>query len=335
MQLTEKHLPVRLITGIAIALALLPAALVTGDSGPTPEQLWQWLLPSGNADPVATLIITELRIPRLQTAILTGAALGCAGCLLQRLTRNSLASPGLIGLNQGAALALALLLISPLPFSPVLSFIAAFSGATLAMLAVFVIVRLATGALATDSLLLFGALISTLFAALTSLALILDQHALDAIRFWLAGSLSGVNPQTLPWLAAQVIAGILLAFSLCRPLQLLETGQETARGLGANPTHILLLVSATVLLLTAAAVAVCGPIMFIGLVVPHLARLWLSEQLSWHLTGSIVLGALLLLLADTGVQWLDASDRLPPSTVLAAVGVPWFIWQIRQKYRVS
>ncbi|WP_261841870.1 FecCD family ABC transporter permease [Aliamphritea ceti] len=334
MQLTNKFFPFQLTVIIILFLVSLPMALTAGDNNIGLLQVWQWLN-NQQPDPMASLIITELRLPRLQTAVLTGAALGCAGCLLQRLTRNPLSSPGLLGLNQGAALGLVALLISPLPFTPLFSFVAAFIGAGLAMLCVFTVVRIATGALAADSILLFGALLSTLFGAITSLILILDQHALDAIRFWLAGSLSLVNTETLPWLTIQTLAGISLAFVLCRPLQLLETGQETARGVGAAPRQILLLVSCVILILTASAVAVCGPILFIGLVVPHLARFCFSEKIYGHLAGSALLGSLLLILADAGVQWLDANDRLPPSVALACIGVPWFIWQIRQRYKTQ
>ena len=314
-------------------LLMVPATLLSGEVDYSAMELWR--LMSGNEAAVTAidrLVLTELRLPRLLAALLVGAALGCAGCLLQRLTANPLASPGLLGLNQGAALGLVCLLLSPWPFTPVNSFIAALSGASLAMALVFGVVRLATGALAAESLLLFGALLSTLFGALTTIALILDQHALDAIRFWLAGSLSLVEPDQVRPLAALVLTGLLLAGLLSRPLQLLETGTDTARGLGANPRLILLGVSAVILLLTAAAVAVSGPILFVGLVVPHLARLWIGEQSSRQLAGSVLLGALLLALADLFVFNLDSNDRLPPGVALAVLGVPWFIWLVRRRY---
>lgn len=283
-------------------------------------------------DPIDRLVLTELRLPRLLAAVLVGAALGCAGCLLQRLTANPLASPGLLGLNQGAALGMVFLLITSWSFTPLNSFVAALVGAAVAMVLVFGVVRLATGGLAAESLLLFGALLSTLFGALTTIALILDQHALDAIRFWLAGSLSLVEPAQLTPLATLVLTGLALAGLLSRPLQLLETGSDTARGLGANPRLILLAVSAVVLLLTAASVAVSGPILFVGLVVPHLARLWIGEQLHRQLAGSALLGALMLALADLAVYQIDNDDRLPPGVALALIGVPWFIWLIRRRY---
>ncbi|NWO07750.1 MAG: iron ABC transporter permease [Alteromonadaceae bacterium] len=278
------------------------------------------------------LVVTELRLPRLLAALLVGAALGCAGCLLQRLTGNPLASPGLLGLNQGAALGMVFLLVSSWSFTPLNSLVAALVGAAVAMVLVFGVVRLATGGLAAESLLLFGALLSTLFGALTTIGLILDQHALDAIRFWLAGSLSLVEPAQLAPLATLVLTGLALAGLLCRPLQLLETGSDTARGLGANPRLILLAVSVVVLLLTAVSVAVSGPILFVGLVVPHLARLWIGERLHRQLAGSALLGALMLAVADLAVYQIDNDDRLPPGVALALIGVPWFIWLIRRRY---
>ena len=319
----------------ALPLVVL-ASLLAGLTDLGPAEFWRLLQGDGNAlGTIDRLVLTELRVPRVTAALLIGAALGGAGCLLQRLTANPLASPGLLGLNQGAALGLVFLLVSSWPFTPINGFVAALIGATLAMGLVFGVVRLATGGLAAESLLLFGALLSTLFGALTTLALILDQHALDAIRFWLAGSLSLVEPAQLVPLATLVLTGLVLAGLLCRPLQLLETGTDTARGLGANPRLILLAVSAVILLLTAASVAVSGPILFVGLVVPHLARLWIGERLHQQLLGSALLGALLLVLADLLVYQLDNTDRLPPGVALALLGVPWFLWLVRRRYLVQ
>lgn len=320
--------------GLLVALVLVAlASLQSGLSDFGVADLLHLLQGNDNAlASIDRLVVTELRLPRLLAALLVGAALGCSGCLLQRLTGNPLASPGLLGLNQGAALGMVFLLVSSWSFTPLNSLIAALVGAAVAMVLVFGVVRLATGGLAAESLLLFGALLSTLFGALTTIALILDQHALDAIRFWLAGSLSLVEPTQLTPLAALVLTGLALAGLLCRPLQLLETGSDTARGLGANPRLILLAVSAVVLLLTAVSVAVSGPILFVGLVVPHLARLWIGEQLHRQLMGSALLGALMLALADLAVYQIDNDDRLPPGVALALIGVPWFIWLIRRRY---
>lgn len=311
-------------------LLLLPLALLLGEQGQAGPG-WRWLLGEGEMAPVDYLVLTELRLPRLLAALLIGAALGTAGCLLQRLTHNPLASPGLLGLNQGAALGLVCLLISPLPFTLWHGGLAALGGSTLAMVLVFGVVRLATGRLAADSLLLFGALLSTLLGSLGTI-LLLDQHALDVIRFWLAGSLALVVPAQLPPLAAVVLPALLLALLCGRPLEILETGGDTARSLGLNPVLVLLVVSAVVLLLTAASVAVSGPILFVGLVVPHMARFWLGDRLHRQLVGSMVLGAGLLAAADALVLAVDEQDRLPPGMALALLGVPWFLWQVRRRY---
>ncbi|MBL1377485.1 FecCD family ABC transporter permease [Zobellella iuensis] len=316
---------------LPLAVLLLPLALLLGEEGLAGPG-WHWLLGKEAMAPVDYLVLTELRLPRLLAALLIGAALGSAGCLLQRLTHNPLASPGLLGLNQGAALGLVCLLISPLPFTLWHAGLAALGGATLAMVLVFGVVRLATGRLAADSLLLFGALLSTLLGSLGTMLLLLDQHALDVIRFWLAGSLSLVVPAQLPPLAAVVFPALLLALLCGRPLEILETGGDTARSLGVNPVLVLLAVSAVVLLLTAAAVAVSGPILFVGLVVPHMARFWLGDRLHRQLLGSMALGAGLLAAADALVLAADEQDRLPPGMALALLGVPWFLWLVRRRY---
>ncbi|PJE53599.1 MULTISPECIES: iron ABC transporter permease [unclassified Marinomonas] len=315
-------------------LTLPPAILLAGEHGYSAMSLLSLL--RGDTTSISDmdyLVLTELRLPRLFAGLLVGAALGCAGCLLQRMTANPLASPGLLGLNQGAALGLVCLIISPLPFLPLYAFIAALSGAFLAMVLVFGVVRITTGAIAAENLLLFGALLSTLFGALTTVALILDQHALDAIRFWLAGSLSLIERSQIGPLAALVLTGLILAVFSTRSLQLLESGHDTARGLGANPRTILIMVSAIILILTATSVAVSGPILFIGLIVPHLARLWIGERILDQLLGSTLLGALLLPLADFAVFLLDSDDRIPPGVALAILGVPWFMWLVKRRYR--
>lgn len=320
---------------LTVALFLVPPlTLLVGHSGYSALSLWH-LASGGQTDlnGIDYLVLTELRLPRLFAGLLVGAALGCAGCLLQRMTANPLASPGLLGLNQGAALGLVCLIISPLPLTSLYAFAAALGGASLAMILVFGVVRITTGGVTAESLLLFGALLSTLFGALTTVALILDQHALDAIRFWLAGSLSLIEKDQVGPLAVLVLTGLVLAIFSTRSLQLLESGHDTARGLGGNPRTILIMVSAIILLLTATSVAVSGPILFIGLIVPHLARLWIGERILHQLLGSALLGALLLPLADLTVSLLDSDDRIPPGVALAIVGVPWFMWLVKQRYQ--
>lgn len=316
-------------------LGLFALAVWSGPQGPDLVAWWQWVKEAGGTSqaPLEALVVSELYLPRWQAALLIGAALGAAGCLLQRLTANPLAAPGLLGLNQGAALGLVCLLVSPWPFTQAGAWGAAMAGAALAMLLVFGIVRLATGGLAIDGLLLIGALFGTLLGALSTLLLLIDQHALDVIRFWLAGSLASVVPAQIGPLALLVMPALLVALLVCRPLEILETGRDTAASLGVDPRLVLLAVAALVLLLTAAAVAVSGPILFAGLVVPHMARFWLGDRLWRQLLGSILLGALLLLAADALILRLDDQDRLPPSLALGLLGVPWFLWLVRRRYR--
>lgn len=316
-----------------LLLGLFALATLTGPQRPELAAWWRWVWAGGDARaPLEALVLTELYLPRWQVALLIGAALGSAGCLLQRLTANPLASPGLLGLNQGAALGLVCLLVSPWPFTPMGAWLAAVVGAAVAMLLVFGIVRLATGGLAIDGLLLFGALFGTLLGALVTLVLLIDQHALDVIRFWLAGSLAQVVPCQIGPLALVVIPTLAVALLVSRPLEILETGRDTAASLGVDPRLVLLGVAALVLLLTAAAVAVSGPILFAGLVVPHMARFWLGDRLWRQLLGSMLLGALLLLTADALILRLDDQDRLPPSLALSLMGVPWFLWLVRRRY---
>jgi len=319
-----------LLTLLAASLLVLFAPAL-GDPLFSLAQLWHYSQPSALPS-LDALIVQELRWPRILVAALGGAAFGCAGCLLQRLTANPLASPGLVGINQGAALGLVLLILSPLPLSPLLSFGAAFGGALLAMTLVFGITRLGFGFLSPEGLLLCGALLGSLYGALTLALLLINQHALEQIRFWLAGSLSYAEPAQLLPMALLVGSGLLLAFALQRRLQLLELGNDAAHGLGINPLYALIQLMLVILLLTAAAVAVIGPILFLGLIVPHLARAVWGDQLWRQLTGSALLGAALLVLADSLIRLTPQPDQLPPSVPLALLGVPGFIWLVMRRY---
>lgn len=320
---------VSLVLALLLLLLLSPIALMQGNPSYTVEALWSLI--QADTITVDQLVVLELRLPRLLAAVLSGAALGLSGCLLQRLTGNVLASPAMLGLSQGAALGLVCLLLSPLPFVPLLSFTAAVVGAALMLALVLITCKFGRVSLGSPNLLLFGALLGTFVSSVTTCLLILDQHALDSIRFWLAGSLALVEWSQLWPQLLMTLAGLMLALLLIRPLQLLEMGAMTARSLGSRPLQTLLLVALAILLLTSAAVAVTGPILFLGLVVPQLARYLFGHKLWRQLLGSALLGALLLVLSDLLVRLIDSTDRLPPSAVLALIGVPWFIYLIKRR----
>lgn len=321
----------RLASIFALTCLSLLLSLSFGQPNFSPWQLGQFLWQTEvNLD---ALIFSELRLPRVMAAVLVGSALGLSGCLLQRISGNTLASPATFALTQGAALGLVLLLISQLALTPLNYFAFAFLGTLLSLTVLLLIGQLVFSRLDATILLFLGALLAGLFSALTTSLLLLDQHALSAIRFWLAGSLEYVNPELLPLLALCCVAGFILATCLNRPLSVYETGQHTAASLGSSPRLTLLATGFCVVLLTGSAVTVAGPILFLGLIVPHLARLIFGHRMGYHLLSSAILGAALLLLADLAVRQHGSQTPLSPSIPLAIIGVPLFMLLVYKRYQ--
>lgn len=287
----------------------------------------------GSSASIDHLVLTELRLPRLTAAILIGSALGCAGFLLQRLSQNPLTSPSTLGITQGAALALVCLFISGIEMQAWVRFTSAISGALLSGMLLIGLFYAAKTKTDTSTLLLLGALLSSLFAALTTSLLLLDQHAINAIRFWLSGSLEFAPTALLPGLALICLTGCFASYLMLPALNLITTGTEKANSLGASPQRIYLSIMAIVLLLTGASVAIAGPILFTGLVVPQLARLTFGLQANAHLTGSLLLGAILLVLADGLTRLISPDNPISPSIPMAIIGAPWFIALVYQRYR--
>lgn len=321
----------RLVIVLVLAFVSLLLSLCVGQPNFSPWQLRQLL---GQTEPTLdALIFSELRLPRVMAAVLVGSALGLSGCLLQRISGNTLASPATFALTQGAAFGLVLLLISQLALTPLNYFTFAFLGTLLSLIILLLISQLVFSRLDATILLFLGALLAGLFSALTTSMLLLDQHALSAIRFWLAGSLEYVNPELLPLLAVCCVSGFILAVCLYRPLSVYETGQHTAASLGSSPRHTLLATGLCVVLLTGASVAVAGPVLFLGLIVPHLARLIFGHSIGYHLLSSAILGAGLLLLADFVVRQQGGQTPLSPSIPLAIIGVPLFMLLVYKRYQ--
>ncbi len=283
--------------------------------------------------PIQQLVLTELRFPRLIAGLLTGAAMGCAGFLLQRLSQNPLTSPSTLGVTQGSALALVLVFILGIEMSPVMRFSAALIGALFAGGLLLVLMLANRQRNDTSTLILLGALMASFFAALTTSMLLLEQHAINAIRFWLSGSLAFVPAELLPVLALICLSCFALSYLMLPGINLVTTGEAKASSLGISPLRVYLVVLVLILLLTGASVAVTGPILFTGLVVPHLARLLVGVKASAHLSASLLLGAVMMTLADGLTRWVAPETPVSPSIPMAIIGAPWFMWLVYQRYR--
>ncbi|WP_437615150.1 iron-dicitrate ABC transporter permease FecC [Erwinia sp. V71] len=288
------------------------------------------LLP-GKPATLAQTLVWNLRLPRSLVAMLLGASLALAGCLLQTLTRNPLASPSLFGINAGASLAM--VLTSAL--SPAL-----FSGYSIALVAAIgggiswgAVMLLGGGwQLAGDRsrLILAGVAVSALCVALTKATLILSEDHAYGILNWLAGGVAHVRWPEFWHLLPFPLLIAPLCLLLASRLNLLQVSDESAHSLGVNLPRLRLLINLLVLLLVGACVSVAGPVAFIGLLVPHMARAWAGYDLRRMLPVSMLFGASLMLLADLLARVLAWPGELPAGVVLALTGAPCFVWLVRR-----
>lgn len=273
-------------------------------------------------------IIVDLRLVRLAAALLTGAALGVAGVLLQTVIRNPLGEPHILGLNAGASLAV--VATSALGLSvgdfPAARPLTAACGAALLFGGVMALASAGRGGATPLRITLCGVAISAFASAVTAAILILDEQTLLAMRTWLAGDLAGLNWATLQAALVPALSGMGLALLLAPRLNVLALGDKVALGLGGNLVQTRLLGLAAIALLCGAAVAVAGPIGFVGLVVPHVVRRLITQDIRLALPLAAPVGALVLVLADIAARTIVAPQELATGAMTALVGAPLFIF---------
>jgi iron complex transport system permease protein len=321
--LLQRHL--NTLLGILLAVAAF-ISLLTGSET---ISLLQALHESFNGIPgVAGLILTELRLPRTGVALVSGASLGLCGALMQSLLRNPLASPGLIGSANGAALGAVISLYFGL--AAMTGFILPLGGMLGALLATFTVYLLAGRDSSSLTLILAGVAVNALTLALISLLLNLapSPYAAQEIALWMLGSLANLSRNELWLLLPGSLLGWLLAWRQGRPLDLLSLGEETALSMGVDLTRLRRRLFLAVALAVGSAVSITGAIGFIGLMVPHLLRPLVGYQPSRLLLPSALGGALLLLVADMIVRLLPAQTEIKVGVVTALLGAPFFLWLI-------
>ena len=315
------------LTGAAFAAAVMLSLCIGGQPSSLQDAWHALFTPDGS---VMDVTIRELRWPRTVLAIVAGICLGLAGTLVQGHTRNPVADPGLLGINQGAALAIvaATALAGQLPSLTQAGL--AFAGALAASVLVFAIGSAARHGSTPVTLVLAGAAVTALCSGLVAGIVLLNDQALDTLRFWQVGSLagqSGVVSMIWPF----VLAGSVLAILNIRPLNALALGADTAVSLGISVLRARSVGIAAVTLLAGSAVTMAGPIAFAGLLVPHLTRALTGPDYRILMPVSAVTGATLLLLADTAGRVVARPGELSVGVVLAVIGAPFFIHLARRR----
>ncbi|WP_406143276.1 FecCD family ABC transporter permease [Streptomyces sp. NBC_01012] len=323
-------LVVVLVAGAALSLAVGARAL-------SPGEVWHGLFAGHDSDRRLTeirLIVQTVRVPRTVLAIVAGIALGIGGALIQGYTRNPIADTGLLGVNAGASFAV-VTVIAVLGFSdPFQSVWFAFIGAAVAGVVVFGLSSIGRGAGNPLTLALAGQGVTVFLAAMTTAVALSDQKSLNALRFWNAGSVAGVGFDVIWPVTAFIAVGVVLALTTLPTLNLLNLGDDVARGLGVNIALSRTVGIVAITLLAGAATAACGPIAFLGLMVAHIARYLTGPDYRWLVPYAGLLGACVLLVCDIVGRVVVRPGELSVGVVVALLGAPFFaalVW--RGKFR--
>ncbi|MEV7739054.1 iron chelate uptake ABC transporter family permease subunit [Streptomyces sp. NPDC088921] len=315
-----------LLVSVVILVLVATASIAVGAKGLSVEQVWHGLFQDTGT--YGDVVVAD-RLSRTVLGLLAGAALGLSGAVLQALTRNPLADPGLLGINAGASAAV----VTAITFFGVTSLSGYVWFAFLGAAAVGALVWFLGGSRGATPvrLALAGTAISAALYGYLQAVMITDDQALNKMRFWTVGSLSSASNSTILQVLPFLAAGSLLALALARPLNAMEMGDDTAKALGANlnRTRALAMLSATVL--CGAATAACGPIVFVGLMVPHIVRSFTGPDLRWILPYATILSPVLLLGSDVIGRLVARPAELQVGIVTALIGGPVFIFLVRRR----
>ncbi|BBH23051.1 Fe(3+)-citrate import system permease protein YfmD [Paenibacillus baekrokdamisoli] len=274
--------------------------------------------------------VWEVRLPRVVLAIILGAGLAVAGCLLQGITRNPLSDPEIIGINQGACFFVVLsLVLFGLKGVTVTILIAGFVGAAVGGSLVLILSQ--RGAFTGTRLLLAGVSIALFMGSLTTGLLILQEDNLSDILYWMAGKLSGANWMDVKLSLLCVVPGTLLILFFAGSFNIFSLGEEIAMGLGQNVVRLRRFAFFILIFIVGGAVALAGPIGFVGLMVPHMMRSLVGTDYRIVFPLSALAGANLLLAADISGQWLLYPSDIPVGIITALLGTPFFLYLMRRK----
>ncbi|MFD1912380.1 FecCD family ABC transporter permease [Halodurantibacterium flavum] len=307
-------------------------ALAFGARSVPLSQVWAALVTPDPGDP-AHLTVTAIRLPRLWAALIAGAGLGMAGVLMQAVTRNPLAEPGLLGVSAGAGFAVVAGSFLWRLGDPALLALLAFPGAALASIAVFMLGgggQVTQGGTSPARLALAGVAINALLVSAISGMVLTRNETLELYRFWVVGALSGAGERPLALMGGIVAAAGAGALLTAGRFDLLAMGDDAARGLGAHPGAVRAIALLLVTALCGAAVVVAGPVAFVGLAVAHLARFLAGPGVRGCVWLALFLGPVLLMLADTAGRLVIAPEELRLGTMAGLLGGPLFVLIVRR-----
>jgi iron complex transport system permease protein len=317
---------------LLLFLAVL-LSLAVGSRSVAPSEVWDALLHGGTSDNAQ--VVRALRVPRTLIGVMVGVALAVAGTVLQGITRNPIAEPGILGISQGASLGV----VCAIAFFGVHSLTGyvwyAFAGAGLAAVAIYAVAGSGRGGASPVKLALAGAAMNAFLASVVSGVLTTNARALDEFRFWDVGSLSGRDSTIVGQVWPFLLAGLVLVLAMARGLDALALGEDVARGLGRNVALLRVTGALGATVLTGVAVAAAGPIAFTGLAVPHIARALVGPGHRWLLPMAALLGPVMLLLADVLGRVVVPPSEVPVAVMTALAGVPFLIALVRRKAVVA
>jgi iron complex transport system permease protein len=321
-----------LLLSIVLVVGCIVWSITLGAADISPQVVYDAIFHTDESN-FQHLIIQMVRLPRVLSGVIVGASLAVAGALMQGLTRNPLADAGILGIESGASFAvvMAVAFISALSFSSYAIF--AFIGGGITAIIVYALGSMGRGGATPLKLTLAGVIVTAFISSFTTIILIMNQTALERIRFWLAGSLAGRETPLLLQTAPYMIIGLIGSMFISRQITTISLGEDVAAGLGQNTLWIKAIAAVLVVLLAGGAVALAGPIGFVGLVVPHMIRFVVGSDYRWVIPYSAVFGAILVTLADIGARIVIKPQELPVGVIMALLGGPFFIWLARWKVR--
>lgn len=316
--------------GVILLLAVSLASLLIGARAISVSMAWNALF-AYNGALAEHIVISDYRLPRTLLGLLCGAAFGVSGALIQAATRNPLADPGILGVNAGAAFFVTLA-VGLLGFHSIDAYLwFAFLGAILVTLTVYALGAAGRDGATPVRLVLSGVALSAVLGGIGSAITLLDPQAFDSMRFWSIGSVAGRNMEIVATVAPFIGLGLLIALLASRPLNAVALGDDLARSLGANILRARVMTVIAVTLLAGAGTAACGPIGFVGLMVPHVVRWFTGPDQRWIIPMTMIYAPVLLLSADIVGRLILFPGELEAGIVTAFIGAPVLILLARRK----